>query len=74
VRDENIMRTVAESLVTLGHASLFGLTYSISPAARRAMRPSPPHAGEAAGPHYRGTSMSMPVTIVRRAPARGARA
>lgn len=74
VRDENIMRAVAESLVTLGHARLSGLTYSISPATRRVLRPPVAYAGQVAAPHYRGTCMRMPVTIVRRVPARGVRA
>lgn len=71
-RDEAVQRALFEALLTLGHASLSGITYSISRRARDALRPPAPHVGQVAGPHHRGPCRGLPLAARRPPHARGA--
>ena len=71
-RAERIQREIINSLIEGGHAHLVGVVYSITSAARAALAPPAPNAGQVAGPAYRGTYHPAQVRIVRR--AAGARA
>lgn len=71
-RAEQIQRALFDDLIDAGHAHQVGHVYYITSAARAAMAPPVPYAGQVAGPAYRGTPHPMPVTIARR--AAGARA
>jgi len=77
INTDATVRAQFDDLVRRGLASLNGIVYTISARASAALVPPRAPAqctGEAATPHFRGIVTPMPVRVVRRPPARVARA